>query len=117
MRHDAIPEAWRFRHKDRIGDLMVVTSPPYYLARKGFWYRLQFTAQWLLGWTLGGHGFQPDHPDMGAIFFAMGRGVPAGAKPGVVRAIDVAATVSDLLGIEPPLQSEGHPIRWIAETR
>lgn len=117
VRHDAIPEAWRFRHKDRTGDLMVVTSPPYYLARKGFWYRLQSTAQWLLGWTLGGHGFQPDHPDMGAIFFALGRGVPAGAKPGVVRAIDVAATVSDLLGIEPPLQSEGHSIKWIDETR
>ena len=57
------------------------------------------------------------HWEQQTIFFAMGRGVPAGAKPGVVRTIDVAATVSDLLGIEPPLQSEGRSIKWIDETR
>ena len=44
---------------------------------------------------------------MGAIFFALGRGVPAGTKLGEVRSIDVAPTVAALLGIEPPQSSEG----------
>ena len=58
----------------------------------------------------GAHGYDPKLPDMGAIFFALGRGVPAGTKLGEVRAIDVAPTVAALLEIEPPQSSEGRPL-------
>ena len=39
----------------------------------------------------------------------MGRGVPADPL-GVVRQIDLPATVAQLLDIEPPRDSEGSPI-------
>ena len=39
--------------------------------------------------------------------------MPKDLELGEVRQIDVAATVTRLLGIEPPLQSEGRPIPGI----
>jgi arylsulfatase A-like enzyme len=51
---------------------------------------------------------------MGGIFLALGRGVPAGARPGRVRALDVAPTAARLLGIAPPADCEGTPIPAIA---
>jgi hypothetical protein len=50
---------------------------------------------------------------MDAIFLALGRGVGAGALLPPVRAIDVAPTVSSLLGIDPPAHAEGRPIPGI----
>ena len=65
-------------------------------------------ATWF-GKTLGMHGYDPRLPDMGAIFLAMGRGVPE-TLPGDVLQIDLPATVARLLNIEPPEDSEGSPI-------
>jgi arylsulfatase A-like enzyme len=62
------------------------------------------------------HGFDPALPDMGGVFLALGRGVPAGARLGAVRQIDVAPTVAKLLGIAPPRDAEGTPISGIADT-
>ncbi len=56
------------------------------------------------------HGYSPDHPDMGGIFLAIGRGVPAGARLPAVRMIDVAPTVARLLGIATPRDAEGRAI-------
>jgi len=47
---------------------------------------------------------------MGALFGAIGRGVAAGARPGTVRAVDVAPTVLALLGQPIPSWMEGHAI-------
>ena len=47
---------------------------------------------------------------MGALFIAFGRGVPAGAELGEVRALDVAPTVLALLGVPVPDWMEGAPI-------
>ena len=58
----------------------------------------------------GVHGYSPEHPDMAGIFLAIGRGVPAGARPLAVRMIDVAPTVARLLGIDPPRDAEGRAI-------
>jgi hypothetical protein len=63
-----------------------------------------------LGWGFGSHGYDPDLPDMGGVFMAMGRGVDPDLVLGEVRQIDLAATVSGLLGIAPPADSEGVPI-------
>ncbi|NIP77080.1 MAG: hypothetical protein GTN90_14325, partial [Xanthomonadales bacterium] len=61
----------------------------------------------MAGWTFGSHGYRPDHPDMAGMFLALGRGVPAGARLAPAHQVDLAATVAALLGIDPPLQSEG----------
>ncbi len=105
---DSIPDALRVKHPTRTGDLMAVTTPPreFYEAS---W--TQTALLWFgglfLDWVPGEHGYAPDHPDMGAIFVAMGRGVPKGQRIGPVRSIDVAPTVARLLGIDPPAESEG----------
>jgi hypothetical protein len=67
----------------------------------------------LAGWYSGAHGFDPALPEMGAMLLAMGRGVPAHARIGAVPMIDVAPTVTALLGITPSLQSEGTAIAAI----
>jgi hypothetical protein len=58
----------------------------------------------------GIHGHRPELPEMGALFAAIGRGVAAGARPGTVRAIDVAPTVLTLLAQPIPDWMEGRPI-------
>ncbi len=96
---ESLPATYRSYFPGRSGDLTLVATPPAVLARP------------LPGRALRGtHGFDPALPDMGAIFFALGRGVPAGAKLGAVRAIDLAPTAAALLGIEPPASSEGRAL-------
>ena len=47
---------------------------------------------------------------MAGIFFALGRGVDPGVRPGRVRALDVAPTVLALLGAPQPAAMTGGPI-------
>lgn len=56
------------------------------------------------------HGYNPENPLMHGIFLAAGKGVNGPRKLGCVSLLDVAATVAELLGIEPPAGSEGHPV-------
>jgi predicted AlkP superfamily phosphohydrolase/phosphomutase len=58
----------------------------------------------------GDHGGGFWHRGLQAIFFAHGPGIAAGARPGLVRAIDVAPTVARLLGIPPPAHAEGRAL-------
>ncbi len=65
----------------------------------------------------GSHGYRPEHPSMGALFLAVGRGVPPGADLGDLRNLDIAPTVLRLLGLEVPDTMEGRPIaRLVPET-
>ena len=65
----------------------------------------------LLGLGLrGAHGHRSDAPEMAGIFYAFGRGVDPGARPGRVRAVDVAPTVLELLGEPRPAHMTGQPI-------
>ena len=101
----------RIAPSSRMGDLVVTTKPPFTFASAD---GVEGVAEDLLsffGWDFGGHGYAPDHPDMGAIFLAMGRGVAAGRSLGVVHQIDVAPTAAALLDIDPPAQSEGRRIQ------
>lgn len=112
---DQLPEEWRLSHPGRTGDIVVVTAPPFTLSRPmglpGYLGRLYFA----LGGGFGGHGYWPDHPDMAGVFLAMGRGVPRGLVVPEVHQVDLAPTVARLLGIEPPRQSEGRPVRGLGE--
>jgi len=110
-----VPEGLRYRHPTRTGHVVVLTDPPRMLSRSSSglnrWRRISS----VFGNTIGTHGYDPKaHPEMGAIFFAVGRGVPPGASLGSVRSIDVAPTVTRLLGIDPPRHAEGAPISSIA---
>jgi predicted AlkP superfamily phosphohydrolase/phosphomutase len=56
---------------------------------------------------LGAHGPFPTRRRLHGIFYAVGPGVRPGARPGLVRQVDAAPTVSHLLGIPPPADATG----------
>ena len=99
-RPNELPAHFRFAWPGRNGHLVVTTAPPAVLTEA---YRN----------SRGAHGYSPEHPDMKAAFFAMGRGAQAGAQAGELRHIDLAATIAALLDIEPPAQSEGALMAWL----
>jgi arylsulfatase A-like enzyme len=97
----------------RGGDLLLLAQPPGRFARAGDGVLARLVQRWiapLASGAPGGHGYDPEHADMGAAFLALGRGVPAGARLGDVHAVDVAPSVAALLGIEPPRDSEGRAL-------
>jgi hypothetical protein len=108
-----LPPALRFAHENA-GDVVLLAEAP--LAFTDAWSRFDLwrSVSSLWGGEVGVHGYDAGVvPEMRAIFFALGRGVPRGARLGEVRALDVAATVARLLGIAPPAQNEGVPIPGI----
>jgi len=107
---ESLPPSFRSYFPGRRGDLTVVAQPPRVLARPNVGQLALALWSRALGHTSGAHGYDPELPDMGAIFFALGRGVPRTTKLGSVRAIDVAPTAAALLGIDPPAQSEGRAL-------
>ena len=114
-RRDQLPADLRLAHPTRSGDIVAITEPPYSFSRPaGMAGHLR---SWLhaVGVSFGGHGYNPRHPDMGGIFMAMGRGVPDDLVLPEVHQVDLAPTAARLLGIEPPRQSEGRPVRGIGE--
>jgi predicted AlkP superfamily pyrophosphatase or phosphodiesterase len=106
-----LPDDLRIRHPTRNGDLMLITTPPRTFFQAGMLRSAGiYAAGLLLDWKPGMHGYATDHPDMGAILLAMGRGVPKGVRIGPVDNIQVAPTIAKLLGIAPPAQAEGSAI-------
>ncbi len=103
----ALPPEWRYEHPRRVGDLVLLTEPPHVFVEPGSAPSLLARLFRAFSAGRGAHGFDPSLREMGAIFVATGRGVPAGANLGTVRLLDVAATISALLGMEPPAQNEG----------
>jgi predicted AlkP superfamily phosphohydrolase/phosphomutase len=59
---------------------------------------------------IGFHAFAPWRRGLHAIFYAVGPGVAAGRRLGVVQAVDVAPTVAALLGVPPPAESIGRAL-------
>ncbi len=105
-----LPAAFRLRHPTRTGDWVAVVQPPFTFARSaGLSGQLQ-SLLYAAGWDYGAHGYDPALADMAGIFYALGRAVEPSVALGEVHQIDIAATVSRLLGIDAPLQSEGVPI-------
>jgi arylsulfatase A-like enzyme len=108
-----LPARLHYAHPN-VGDVVLLADAP--LAFLDAWSDLDLRRRvaWLWGGAVGVHGYDPERtPEMRGIFFALGRGVPRGARLGPVRGLDVAATVARLLGIAPPAQNEGAPISAI----
>ncbi len=57
----------------------------------------------------GTHGYLPDQPDMLSLCIVRGPGLKAGTKLGKVRAIDIAPTVAEILGLQLPT-AQGKPL-------
>src|SRR5262249_28770340 len=57
----------------------------------------------------GAHGYDPARPEMSAIFFAAGPDVGQGSLP-LVHNIDIAPTISHLLGVPPASTVQGTAI-------
>jgi predicted AlkP superfamily pyrophosphatase or phosphodiesterase len=91
---------------NRTGDFVIITVPPYTLDEVDTFQEkaLAWIAP-IMGWSQGSHGYDPTLPDMGGIFFALGNGVTKGKRIDNVHQLEVAPTVTRLLGIEPPLSA------------
>lgn len=102
----------------RIGDLMLVAKPPYYIAPSSSlpWYAHAMGMTWLWsdifvpGW-LGGlkasHGYDPSIPEMHGVFFAWGAGVAPGKEIAQLDIVDIHPTVMHLLGLQPGKPVDG----------
>jgi predicted AlkP superfamily phosphohydrolase/phosphomutase len=95
---------WNYLHPDRTGDVLVFLKPPY-----------QFSAPVAeevladISFMGGQHGYLPNgDPDRFAAFVAAGPRIVQGKVISPVTALDLAPTVADLLGIDPPAQSVGN---------
>jgi len=106
-----LPESFNFVHPTRTGDIVVTTEAPYLLTKKTFILEAQKLIAPIMGWKAGAHGYSVHHTEMHSIFFAMGRGVNSDLDLGHVNQLQIAPTITDLLGIEPPLHATGSPIQ------
>ncbi len=113
----SVPPRLRIAHPTRTGDLLLVTDPPYTFRESDWLTRLYAWASITMGGEIGLHGYEARHDEMGAVLYALGRGVEPGGRLGRARAVDVAPTIATLLGIAPPRHSEGRPIAGIAPPR
>jgi alkaline phosphatase D len=106
----------------RVGDLLLVTHPPYWMAGPELfpWWAPWVGVDWF--WPYGitfnlpikaTHGYDPNIVQMHGVFFAWG----AGVTPGEVKRldqIDVHPTVMKLLGLQPGRPVDGHPIAAVS---
>ena len=108
----------------RVGDLMLVTHPPYWMA--GFelypWWTKYIGLDWFWPLTFtpftvhiaANHGYPPDQVvQMHGVFFAWG----AGVHPGEIKRldqIDVHPTVMRLLGLQPGRPVDGHAVAAVS---
>ncbi len=117
VRKEAQPADWRLGLGPRVGELILWTRPPRFIAdaRQFPWY-LRFLT-WIGPDVLDAssviaahHGYPPGTPGMEGIFFARGSAIRRGARPGRVRAVDIHPTVTRLLGISPGRDAQGRVI-------
>ena len=95
------PAAYRLAPRSRTGDVIITTEPPY---------RVGVPKPEA---SPGSHGFHPSLDDMKAIIFAMGYRVRHDEATRDYHQIDLAKTITYLLKIEAPLESEGKVMGWV----
>ncbi len=103
----ALPMRLRARHPTRTGEVTVLAEPPYVIRPGSPMQATLLSVARSFGIQQGVHGYDPDHPEMHAIFFAAGRCIPPGWQLDSIEVVDVAPTLSALLGIEAPQHAEG----------
>lgn len=102
-----MPKEISSNHATRSGELVLIAKTGYWLSSSGF--RKEKSPDLKKMQYAGGmHGYSAQNvPEMRAIFLAMGRGVKQKSYIEKEAMINIASSVSQLLGIDAPLQSEG----------
>ncbi|HET6762312.1 MAG TPA: alkaline phosphatase family protein [Longimicrobiaceae bacterium] len=94
-----IPRRFHLRTNPRAGDVFVLMEPPY---------RVERTPPATPPTGVGGtHGYDPRHPDMPGIFFAVGPAIRPGVRVGPVENVNVHPFIAHLLGIQPAAGIDG----------
>jgi predicted AlkP superfamily pyrophosphatase or phosphodiesterase len=110
----------------RVGDLMLVAKPPYYIAPSSSlpWYAHLMGMTWFwsdifvpgeLGGLKASHGYDPAIPEMHGVFYAWGAGVVKGKEIASLDIIDVHPTVMSLLGLQPGNPVDGKVVAEMLE--
>lgn len=101
---------YQFMHPDRAGDLVVLAKPPAIFVHPAGFEGFAMDVLRFFGWDFGGHGYDPELPDMGAIWMLEGRGITTNSSLSGAHQIDVAPTAAGLLGIDAPAQATGRQL-------
>ena len=84
------PLDWRVAASPRFPDLLVQADPGCaVISTEAKRYKV----------TAADHGWPPDMPEMGGVFFALGPRIPAGTRPGVLQVTDIHPLMLSILGL------------------
>jgi alkaline phosphatase D len=111
----------------RVGDLMLVAKPPYYIAPASSlpWYAHLMGMTWFwsdifvpgdLGGLKASHGYDPAIGEMHGVFYAWGAGTAKGKEIPALDIIDVHPTAMALLGLAPGKPVDGKVVTEMLET-
>lgn len=111
----------RLGSSSRVGDLMLVAKPPYYIAPASSlpWYAHLMGMTWFwsdifvpgdLGGLKASHGYDPAITEMHGVFYAWGAGVAKGKEISSLDIIDVHPTAMSLLGLQPGKPVDGRVV-------
>ncbi len=92
----------RLGHPSHVGDVVLLARPGYFLSNS-------FSASGVKPRFLSDHGYLSNNREMQGVFFAAGPGIRQQVLP-ALRTVDIAPTVSALLGIRPPLHNQGRDV-------
>ncbi len=92
-RREDLPERFHLSNHPRVADIVVIADKPYSLASQFF-----FSQQGLFS---GGHGFDPEYPEMHGVFLAHGPDLPNGVEIETVELVDIYSLMAHLLNLEP----------------
>ncbi len=115
---DKAPGWARVGTSDRLGDLVVVVRPPFFLEDVAGW---PAWARWIEGWAPEGlwrrtaDGYPPDTPNVEGVLYARGSGIARGRAVPELRLVDVHPTALHLLAIDPGRPMDGHVMKEILE--
>jgi len=106
---EELPTAWGYQHNLRTGDLVWVAD---------FGWRFDAKAPGLysqeeVSGYRGHHGHAPEIPDMGALLYAWGDGIRAGAQLKRARAVDLFPSLCQLMRIPSPKGLEGRVLKGL----
>ena len=80
--------ARHYRKGPRTGDIVLEVSPPARFVDTTHFYK-----------SLGGHGYPPEHPDMGGLFVAAGPAFQQGVSLPAMSNLEVYPAIADILGL------------------
>src|SRR5690625_525394 len=96
-----IPERFRYRQSNRVGDILVLAEPGYQVIRSNG--RAN---------TGGAHGYDPASYTMHGIFLATGPAFPRGELIPAIENVHIYPLVTELLGLEPNPAIDGELAVW-----